>query len=73
MFEFIDNSVFWMVSDDAPALFAQGQRVQHSIFGLGTVESADRERSAYVVRFDRMETPRIISFRVKLSPADENS
>lgn len=47
-------------------VFEAGQRVRHAVFGPGTVESADASKEAYVIRFDSMETPRRIAFRVKL-------
>ena len=48
------------------ARFPAGQRVRHAVFGPGVVLGADAGRSAYTVQFDGMETPRSISFRVKL-------
>ncbi len=50
---------------DSPALPA-GTRVRHAMFGDGTVLSADTDRSAHLIQFDAMPTPRQISFRVKL-------
>ena len=35
-------------------------------FGPGTIVDVDTEKSAYAILFDGMETPRTISFRVKL-------
>ncbi len=55
--------------DDAP--FPCGQRVRHAVFGAGTVLGADTDAGAYLIRFDRMATPRQISFRVKLLPLSE--
>ena len=46
--------------------FSPGQRVEHAMFGPGTVLEADLDKGAHVVQFDRMETPRSISFRAKL-------
>lgn len=43
-----------------------GQRVQHMIFGPGTVVDVDTDKSAHIVQFDNMGTPRTISFRAKL-------
>ena len=43
-----------------------GGRVRHAVFGSGSVISVDEGRSAYAIQFDGMETPRSISFRVKL-------
>lgn len=58
--------------NDAPAAsFAPGQRVVHSVFGPGTVLASDEEAQAWLIRFDRMETPRQISFRVRLTPLSE--
>lgn len=49
--------------------FQIGDRVSHRVFGKGTVEGYDGE--AYVIKFDEMETPRSISFRVKLARLTE--
>lgn len=55
--------------DAARPLFSPGQRVKHSIFGLGTVVDADRSKGAHIVQFDDMPTPRAISFRARLEEA----
>lgn len=44
--------------------FPAGQRVQHFIFGAGTIQSVESE--GYLVQFDELETTRRISFRTKL-------
>ena len=49
-----------------PAVFEIGQRVQHSIMGLGTVIDIDTAKGAHIIQFDRIETPRAISFKAKL-------
>lgn len=54
-----------------PEAFAVGQRVRHSIMGLGTVVDVDTTKGAHIVRFDCLETPRAISFRAKLEAAEE--
>lgn len=41
-----------------------GQRVRHAVFGEGTILS--EENSGFLIRFDRMETPRLIAHRVRL-------
>ena len=46
--------------------FAEGQRVRHSIMGDGTIQAVDTENGAYTVNFDRLDTPRQISFKAKL-------
>ena len=44
----------------------EGARVRHEYFGEGTILSIDRTRTAYLVKFDSSQTPRMISFKVKL-------
>ena len=48
-------------------LFAVGQRVQHHLLGAGTILEIDRDKLAYLIKFDTVKTPRMISFRVKLT------
>ncbi|MCQ2452685.1 MAG: UvrD-helicase domain-containing protein [Oscillospiraceae bacterium] len=55
----------------APSAFAAGDRVCHDIFGPGTVQETDLEKATYTVAFDRLETPRRLSFRVKLAACPE--
>lgn len=43
--------------------FEIGQRVRHDIMGGGVIEAIDRERMAYVIKFDMLPTPRKINFR----------
>ena len=43
-----------------------GQRVRHAQFGTGTVVEADPARSAHLIQFDTMPTPRRISLRARL-------
>ncbi len=51
-------------------LFEKGQRVNHLAFGDGTITDVDTEKSAYIIQFDKITTPRVISFRVKLKIID---
>lgn len=43
-----------------------GQRVLHRVFGEGTVIDVDTAGGSHIIQFDGMETPRAISFRVKM-------
>ena len=61
----IENSLRWMPESESAVLPA-GQRVRHAVFGPGTVTGADLDRSAYIVQFDGINTPRKISFRARL-------
>ena len=55
-----------LAPSDQDVVLPAGQRVRHAMFGPGTVLEADLDKGAHVVQFDRMETPRSISFRAKL-------
>ena len=46
--------------------FRAGERVRHSIFGPGTVVDDDPVKQVRTVQFDGLDTPRRLSFRVKL-------
>jgi DNA helicase-2/ATP-dependent DNA helicase PcrA len=43
-----------------------GDRVRHAVFGPGEILAIDAEKSAYVIRFDSLPTPRSIAFRIRL-------
>lgn len=47
-------------------LLEPGQRVEHAVFGLGTVLELKVKEGCYLVQFDRMQTPREITFKVKM-------
>ena len=64
--EYIELSSRYLLTDEAPSHYPVGQKIQHKIFGPGTIVDVDLEKSAYAILFDGMETPRTISFRVKL-------
>ena len=46
--------------------FSPGDRIRHSVFGVGTITGTDPEKSAYLIQFDGLSTPRTITFRAKL-------
>jgi DNA helicase-2/ATP-dependent DNA helicase PcrA len=46
--------------------FNAGDRIRHKVFGVGTVLEPDLTKASYLIQFDEMETPRSISFRVKM-------
>ena len=63
--EYIRHSQLSLPPEEA-AVLGQGQRVRHFLFGEGTVLGADLDKGAHIIQFDGMNTPRSISFRVKL-------
>jgi DNA helicase-2/ATP-dependent DNA helicase PcrA len=46
--------------------FGPGDRVVHTIFGPGTVISVDADKRSYEIRFDRLGTSRVLTFRAPL-------
>ena len=47
---------------DASDRFSPGQRVRHSVFGEGTITDTDPVKGNYEIKFDKIATPRSISF-----------
>ena len=62
----IEASARALPEDTDAYIFPIGTRVRHPLFGEGAVLDVDRDRSAHLVRFDGMATPRMISFKAKL-------
>jgi len=54
---------------EATPTFAVGDRVNHIIFGAGTIRQVDTDRNSYEIQFDSMDTPRSLSMRAKLDRA----
>ena len=52
--------------EESYSVLRAGTRVQHDIFGKGTVVDIDEERAAHIVQFDNQDTPRAIAFKAKL-------
>ena len=46
--------------------FHVGDKISHNVFGNGRIKSVLSDRNAYMIKFDQMETPRMISFRVPI-------
>ena len=64
--DYIELSRKYLPASESDIVFPVGQRVRHAVFGTGTVTDVDRDRGAHVIQFDSMDTPRRISFRVKM-------
>ncbi len=69
--DYAERTSQWMPDNDSDSIFPVGQRVEHMIFGPGTVVEVDLENSAHMVLFDEIGTPRKISFRAKLEKLSE--
>lgn len=46
--------------------FSVGQIVKHGVFGPGKIIDINNDKGAYVIQFESIGTPRMISFKVKL-------
>ena len=53
-------------AQDGRPPFGPGDRVKHAVFGPGEIIAIDAEKSAWVIRFDSLPTPRSIAFRIRL-------
>ena len=71
--DYIRSSEKYMPESFDSLIFPDGTRVYHSIFGVGTVLSSDTEKGAHIVKFDKIDTPRSISFKAKLSKLTQDS
>lgn len=49
--------------------FQVGDKIIHNVFGQGRIKSILSDRNAYMIKFEQIETPRIISFRVPIKRA----
>ena len=56
----------WIADMAGRASIKPGTRVAHKAFGQGVVQGIDEQERAYIIAFDDLDTPRCISFRVKL-------
>ncbi len=63
---FVQNSDHFLQSDEEADRIAIGTRVRHVVFGTGEIIDIDADKSAYVIKFDDLSTPRSITFRAKL-------
>ena len=67
--EYIDmKSRYLSTGDEEDSLFDIGDRVEHPVMGFGTILERNANKSAYLIQFDDMPTPRAISYRAKLKP-----
>ena len=63
---YIEATVKYMPENLNSIVMPIGQRVRHAVFGDGTVVDVDTDKGAHLIQFDSVETPRMISFKVKL-------
>lgn len=66
------NEKMLEATSSGPA-FKPGDRVAHSIMGIGEVVDIDHDKAAYVIKFDGIGTLRKINFKAKLESKDGSS
>ena len=64
--DYIEATVRYMPENLDSIILPVGQRVRHAVFGEGTVIDIDTDKGAHLIKFDGMDTPRMISFKVKI-------
>ncbi|MCR5671706.1 MAG: UvrD-helicase domain-containing protein, partial [Butyrivibrio sp.] len=64
---FLENDSRYLKSAAKVDLFEPGTRVTHAIMGEGTILDFNTGEENYTVKFDSLETPRAISFKVRLT------
>ena len=65
--EYIRGNRLHLNTEQSAAGFEKGTRVRHEYLGEGTVLKVDHDHSNYLIKFDKIATPRSIAFRVKLT------
>ena len=63
---FIEASEKGLKDENDPKILPIGTRIEHPVFGQGSILDIDTDKNAYVIQFDKLMTPRTIAFRVKL-------
>ncbi len=64
--KFIDNDSRHLKGAEKLNLLEPGTQVRHAILGEGTIVEVDSKEESYLIAFEGMETPRAISFKVRL-------
>lgn len=64
--DYIESTVRYMPENLNEIVPPIGQRIRHSVFGEGVVIDSDTDKGAHLIKFDSMDTPRMISFKVKI-------
>ncbi len=64
--DYIERTQSRLPENENEYILPVGQRVEHMVFGAGSIIGVDKDNSAHIVLFDEMDTPRKISYRAKL-------
>ncbi len=64
---YIQESDSILAKKDALADLAEGDTVEHGILGRGTILAIDKNAATYTVKFEKVATPRKMSFKAPLT------
>lgn len=64
--DYITNSMHWIVDENKQHYLAEGTRIRHKILGDGTIIETNPSKGAYLIQFDDVKTPRLITFHIKI-------
>ncbi|MBR5032587.1 MAG: UvrD-helicase domain-containing protein [Treponema sp.] len=64
--QYIKESDSALEKKSALAALQEGDLVEHKIMGRGTVVSIDRNAATYTIKFEKLDTPRKMSFKAPL-------
>jgi DNA helicase-2/ATP-dependent DNA helicase PcrA len=64
--DYIETATRYLKRGEEEQFLPVGQRVNHAMFGEGTILEVDEKKGVYLVKFDRLDTPRRLSVRAKL-------
>ena len=64
---YIDENNSMLQKKDALAGLAEGDTVEHGILGRGTVLAIDESAGTYTIKFEKVATPRKMSFKAPLT------
>ncbi len=67
---FIESESRILKKKEDRTFFEPGQRLEHAVFGPGTVLELHQKEGCYLVKFDRIDTPREISCKVHMVPQE---
>ncbi len=67
---YIKESDSALEKKSALSTLQEGDIVEHKILGRGTIISIDRNAATYTVKFEKIETPRKMSFKAPLKKVD---
>ena len=67
---YIDENNSMMQKKDALSDLAEGDTVEHGILGRGTVLAIDENAGTYTIKFEKVATPRKMSFKAPLKKVE---